>query len=137
MQTSDTVQQRLNRRYQQKDNTSIGDLLTAIQSPDDIRSYAFKWAVMKLAAKLDGRSCSIEWWCLPAVRGEAARWVCSRWSSKVEASVACLLQRQYQQVWTRDLLKSGRRQQLRDLQQPWASVLCCVCKHCSFLAHPT
>lgn len=51
MQTADTVQQRLTRLYQQRDNVNIGDLLTIVQHPDDLRSNAFKWAVMKLAFK--------------------------------------------------------------------------------------
>jgi hypothetical protein len=56
MQTADTVQQRLNRVYQQHKNVTIGHLLTVVQSADDIRSYAFFWAVCKLSCKLGGRS---------------------------------------------------------------------------------
>ena len=56
MQTSDTVQQRLTRLYQERDNIKIGDLLTIVQTSDDLRSNAFKWAVVKLGFKLSDSS---------------------------------------------------------------------------------
>ena len=56
METSGTVQQRLTRLFQERDNVKIGDLLSVVQSPDDLRSNAFKWAVMKLGFKLDHKS---------------------------------------------------------------------------------
>ena len=56
MQKTDTVQQRLDRIYQRKDRVTLADLLTAAHHHADLRSYAFQWAVLKLAAKMDDRS---------------------------------------------------------------------------------
>jgi hypothetical protein len=56
MQTTDTVQQRLNSVYQRKARVTLADLLTAAHTPADLRSYAFQWAILKLAAKMDDRT---------------------------------------------------------------------------------
>ena len=53
MQTTDAVQRRLNALYQQKDKVTMADLLTVVQSPADLRSKSFHWAIYKVAATLD------------------------------------------------------------------------------------
>jgi hypothetical protein len=56
MQTADTIEQRLSRLSQQKKNLTIGDLMTVVQGSDDLRSYAFQWALCKVGWRLDGES---------------------------------------------------------------------------------
>lgn len=56
MQTESSFQQRLNRLYRQQSVNTVGDLLTVVQSLDDTRTYAFYWAICKLACKMDGKS---------------------------------------------------------------------------------
>jgi predicted nucleotidyltransferase len=56
MQTTDTVQQRLDCVYQRKAKVTLADLLTAAHTPADLRSYAFQWAILKLAAKMDDKT---------------------------------------------------------------------------------
>ena len=55
MQTTDTIQQRLDCVCQRKARVTLADLLTAAHTPADLRSYAFQWAILKLAAKMDDK----------------------------------------------------------------------------------
>jgi hypothetical protein len=56
MQTADTIEQRLSRLSQQKKNLTIGELLTVVRGTDDLRSYAFQWALCKVGWRLDSES---------------------------------------------------------------------------------
>jgi hypothetical protein len=56
MQPADTIGQRLDRLFKQQDYVTIDDLLAVVQSPDELHSNAFRWAVHKLIWRLDSSS---------------------------------------------------------------------------------
>lgn len=55
MQTADTIKQRLKILFQQQPHITIEDLLALIESPDELRSNSFHWAVHKLIWRLNSR----------------------------------------------------------------------------------
>jgi hypothetical protein len=54
--TADTIKQRLKILFQQQTHIIIEDLLAQIESPDELRSNSFHWAVHKLIWRLTSRS---------------------------------------------------------------------------------
>ena len=56
MRSAEIINQRLDRVFQQQDHITIDDLLAEVQSPDELHSNAFRWAVHKLIWRLDSTS---------------------------------------------------------------------------------
>lgn len=56
MQPAETLKQRLDLIFQQKDKVTLGDLLSVVRGPDDLGSKEFESAVCKLIWKLDYKS---------------------------------------------------------------------------------